>query len=406
MAYKLFSTGEVLTAANVNNYLMNQTVMVFASAAARTTALSGVLAEGMISYRTDSQILEYYNGSAWTAVGSTIPTSYGFTAGKNKIINGDFFINQRNFTSNTTTGTYNFDRFLQANSGGTCTITPQTFTPGTAPVSGYEAKNFVQIVTASQSAAGDYGSIGQRIEDVRTLAGQTATISFWAKATSGTPKISNSIQQNFGTGGSPSSTVITKLTGFTLSTSWARYSVTVAVPSISGKTIGSNNDSGLWLDFWTSAGTGITAYSDIGIQNTTIQIWGVQVEAGSVATAFQTATGTVQGELAACQRYYWRFGGSSTNQRFGNGIAYSATAVFIEIVPPVPMRVSPTAIEYSTLMVFNATQTLTPSAIALNNASPFVTELLATTVGATVNSPFIMSANSSTSAYLAFTAEL
>jgi hypothetical protein len=70
MAYHLFSTGEVLTASNVNSYLMNQTVMVFASASARTTALSGVLTEGMISYRTDSHILEYYTGSAWTAVSS------------------------------------------------------------------------------------------------------------------------------------------------------------------------------------------------------------------------------------------------------------------------------------------------------------------------------------------------
>jgi len=66
--YHLFSTGEVLTAANVDNYLMNQTVMVFASAAARTTALSGVVAEGMISYRTDAHVLEYYDGSAWQAV--------------------------------------------------------------------------------------------------------------------------------------------------------------------------------------------------------------------------------------------------------------------------------------------------------------------------------------------------
>jgi hypothetical protein len=74
MAYHLFSTGEVLTASNVNSYLMNQTVMVFASASARTTALSGILTEGMISYRTDSHILEYYTGSAWTAVAVT-PTS-------------------------------------------------------------------------------------------------------------------------------------------------------------------------------------------------------------------------------------------------------------------------------------------------------------------------------------------
>lgn len=63
--YKLFSTGEVLTATNVNTYLMQQSVMVFASAAARTTALSGVVAEGMVSYRTDSKVLEVYNGTSW-----------------------------------------------------------------------------------------------------------------------------------------------------------------------------------------------------------------------------------------------------------------------------------------------------------------------------------------------------
>ena len=72
--YKLFSTGEVLTAANVNNYLMKQTVMVFASAAARTTALSGVLAEGMISYRTDSHVLEVYNGTVWEAPDTQLTT--------------------------------------------------------------------------------------------------------------------------------------------------------------------------------------------------------------------------------------------------------------------------------------------------------------------------------------------
>ena len=78
MAYKLFSTGEVLTAANVNNYLMKQTVMVFADAATRTTALSGVLAEGMISYRIDSKVLEIYNGTSWVDFSGDIT---GVTAG-------------------------------------------------------------------------------------------------------------------------------------------------------------------------------------------------------------------------------------------------------------------------------------------------------------------------------------
>ena len=66
--YKLFNTGDVLTAAQVNTYLNEQTVMVFASSAARTSALSGVLAEGMVSYLQDTNVVEVYNGSAWVGL--------------------------------------------------------------------------------------------------------------------------------------------------------------------------------------------------------------------------------------------------------------------------------------------------------------------------------------------------
>ena len=66
--YKLFNTGDVLTAAQVNTYLQEQTVMVFASSAARTSALSGVLAEGMVSYLQDTNAVEVYNGTAWVSL--------------------------------------------------------------------------------------------------------------------------------------------------------------------------------------------------------------------------------------------------------------------------------------------------------------------------------------------------
>lgn len=66
--YKLFNTGDVLTAAQVNTYLQEQAVMRFANSTARTTALSGVLAEGMISYLDDTNAVEVYNGSAWVGV--------------------------------------------------------------------------------------------------------------------------------------------------------------------------------------------------------------------------------------------------------------------------------------------------------------------------------------------------
>jgi hypothetical protein len=75
--YKLFNTGDVLTAAQVNTYLMQQTVMVFADASARTTALSGVLAEGMLSYLQDTNKVYVYDGSAWLDVSSEIPSQTG-----------------------------------------------------------------------------------------------------------------------------------------------------------------------------------------------------------------------------------------------------------------------------------------------------------------------------------------
>ena len=68
MTYHLFSSGEVLTAANVNQYLMLQSVMVFADSSARTTALTGVVAEGQVSYLTGTNELAYYDGASWIDV--------------------------------------------------------------------------------------------------------------------------------------------------------------------------------------------------------------------------------------------------------------------------------------------------------------------------------------------------
>jgi hypothetical protein len=82
LGYKEFATGDVLTAADANGYLASQVVMVFASAAARTSAIASPQ-EGMISYLKDTNSTEYYSGSAWTAIGSsTLPafSAYGSTS--------------------------------------------------------------------------------------------------------------------------------------------------------------------------------------------------------------------------------------------------------------------------------------------------------------------------------------
>jgi len=232
-------------------------------------------------------------------------------AGKNAIMNGDFYINQRAFTSTTTDATYTFDRWQAKTTDGTNTFSSQTFTPGTAPVAGYEGKNYLRIVTSGQTATNARTNIQQPIENVRVFAGQTVTVSFWAKAASGTPSITPEFLQSFGTGGSPSSvvnTIIASPAKQAITTSWARYSFNISVPSISGKTVGTtDNTSALYLLLWVSAGSDFNSRTgSLGIQTNTFEFWGVQVELGTTATTFTTATGTIQGELAACQRYFER----------------------------------------------------------------------------------------------------
>lgn len=307
----------------------------------------------------DNTSLVKDGAQAMRTLGDAIDTSVwnvGFgQAGKNKIINGDFFVNQRSFTSTTTSGVYTFDRWLTSLSDGTVTVSSQAFTPGAAPVAGYESTNFIRLVTSGQTLSSARSVIQQRIEDVRTFANQTATISFWAKAATGTPSVAATFQQVFGSGGSTTVNVTGQKAAIT--TSWARYSLTFSVPSISGKTIGSS--SYLQMRLFTSGGADeATQNASIGIQNATIDIWGVQVEAGSKATPFQTASGgSIQGELAMCQRYFQVLGGASGSGMTFGGVATGSAQTFYTPIPfPVTMRATPTVTKNGTWGVANAGQ--------------------------------------------------
>jgi hypothetical protein len=75
--YREFQTGEVLTAANVNNFLMEQAVLTFPDAAARTAALAGVLREGILTYNEDTAQLEVYDGTAFVVAAPAPPAGIG-----------------------------------------------------------------------------------------------------------------------------------------------------------------------------------------------------------------------------------------------------------------------------------------------------------------------------------------
>ena len=250
-----------------------------------------------------------------------------FAAGKNKIINGAFDIWQRGTSISLTNTTTAFvaDRFTATSyfTAGTSTFTQQSFTPGTAPASPYESPFFGRLTLGSTAT---YFELAQKIEDVRTCAGQAVTFSFWAKASVSTP-FNVIFRQNFGTGGSSNVDIFGTAT--TLTTSWQRFTFTTTLGAMTGKTIGAGSNLQLFI------------YASGSVTNSqTIDTWGWQLEQGSTATPFQTATGTIQGELAACQRYYFNISGA--DKMVGMGAYQTSLEVNTGVTFPVTMRTSPT----------------------------------------------------------------
>jgi hypothetical protein len=113
--------------------------------------------------------------------------------------------------------------------------------------------------------------------------------------------------QSFGTGGSPSSNVLVAPQTVTLTSSFAPFAVTIAVPSIAGKTLGTDGNDLLQINFWTSAGSDYNARSNsLGLQTIGVDLWGIHTKLGTHTTAAvdlykQPELGT---ELARCQRYF------------------------------------------------------------------------------------------------------
>lgn len=233
---------------------------------------------------------------------------------KNYIINGNFDIWQRG--TSVTTG-YGPDRFTYQNSGSTGTLAQGSFTAGQTDVPN-NPKYFANLTV---TGADDNANIAHRIEDVYTLSGETATISFYAKHTTNAPTSFNvTSYQVFGSGGSTA--VETSIaTSQTTTTSWQKYTATVTFPSVSGKTIGAS--SYLELLF-------INPNNEI----FDIQIAQIQLEKGSVATDFEVRP--IGEELHLCKRYFQIISGASLHSC---GIQKNITDNQYKVVSPVVLPV-------------------------------------------------------------------
>ena len=317
----------------------------------------------------------------------------------NAVINGGFDIWQRGTSFTVAAGgqVYTADRFGhdRNGTGATVTISRQTFTPGEAPEAGSEGEFFARIAQSVAGSGSTFSNFDTRIEDVRSFAGQTVTFSFWAKASAATTIRSINLSQAFGSGGSAG---VNNLTSeIVLSTSWQRYTRTVSVPSVSGKTIG--------------AGSFLRASFSLPLNSTfTIDIWGVQLEPGTVANDFRRNANSLQGELAACQRYYFRLSDNASQfLMHANGQGQDGTRTEFFLNFPVVMRVKPISVEHGNLAVADGVNVTALTSLTLNTSTMGIKGTGLNCVssgGITQYRPYILINNQTTAGFLGINAEL
>jgi len=322
-------------------------------------------------------------------------------AGRNFLINGNFDIFQRgSFASQTVSG-YSLDRW-NAGVGGTVTISQQS--------SGAPIGSQFYMRTAYNGGGGNFANQHNTLESsmVQILVGQTVTFSVLVRAnasyvaTSGQGlqiAIDKNATANTATGGSWSTVVSTNVMAASIptgtgSSNWLKVSVTAAIPND-----GTANGLRVRVGELVTGPSG--AYWEMAQ---------AQLEIGSVATSFTRAGGNIAGELAACQRYYWRqngFGGANNAFAF-TGLASASNQFYVTIYPPTEFRVSPTSIDFSNLGVYifrtGGNLAATPS---LNAAMPKGVGLVFTVSGGlTINDGGIINQQSAGTAFLGLSAEL
>jgi len=309
-----------------------------------------------------------------------------FVAGKNFIANGGFDIWQRG-TSGFTTSGYMADNWYSVTAGTT------TFSQDTDVPSGVPVQYSMKWVTSASSSFGQYiVSLEQAV--VKPLRGQTLTLSIWLKTASyGSGNlILRANYSNSSDARTNQTTTVgsdTIITG-TTPTSWTKLTKTFTMPS---DAVGIS----LLLIPDTAQGSGVT-----------VKATAMQLELGSVPTPFSRAGGTLQGELALCQRYYYRQTAQTAYSLFGSGIAYSTTAINGYVKFPVTMRTAPYgALDTSSNLGVYDGANLISATFALNTLNTLdIGSVVATSSGLTQWRPYHFISNNSTSSYIGFSAEL
>jgi hypothetical protein len=456
LGFKTFTSGEVLTAADTNGYLM-QGINVFANASARSAAITSPQ-EGQYSFLKDTNALEYYDGAAWvgapvgditavtagkgltgggssgdvtvslatTAKGDLVAGSGASTAavltvgsngeiivadsstatglryqgsmaaGKNFVINGNFDIWQRGTSfAAATVGSYTVDRWQITNGTQTATLSQQT--TGAPNGSRYVLRN-------AYTSAGSYGNVYQGIEtnNALQLSGKTVTFSIKLRKNATLTTDLN--------------IVIAK--SATVDAAYGATWTTIQQTTVTNASMPTGTTSADWYTATVTAtipNDGTANSLRVGISEVSTQPSGAyweasqaQLELGSVATPFTRAGGTIQGELAACQRYYFRIGGADLYETIGLGFAWSSTRAGIQIKFPVTMRRAPSSVDFS--LPLDVSDSVTATAVTTGSMTSVGKDVAVfradVASGLTTYRPMNLTTNNSLTAYVGFSAEL
>ena len=385
-------SGDILTAAQMDDLagtvnLLNPTAKggLVSASAANTPAVLAVGADGTTLVA---------NSSAATGL-SYQPLN---SAGKNAIINGGMDIWQRGTSVALAASagvTYLADRWCTTTGANQATTVSRQVTGDTTNLPNIQYCLRYQR-NAGQTGLGTYSLI-QNIETANSIpfVGKQVTLSGYIRAGANFSATSNlatlvlisgtGTDQSLITGFTGQTTVAT--TNATLTTTWQRFSVTGTV----GATV-------------TQLGIG-TTFTPVGTAgaNDYFEITGVQLELGSVATTFSRAGGTLQGELAACQRYYQRWSASIASTAFLMGLCDSTTVAAFTGTLSTTMRSAP-SISGTNLVIYSA-GAKTFGAIT-SRATSSVVSFYSTTTGLTAGAGCRLEDNTTGTGYLEMNSEL
>lgn len=341
-----------------------------------------------------------------------------YVAGKNAVINGSMEIAQRatSYTFGTGGGTryYPVDRFWTSDYTWSAGSNITASQDSTAPTGFNKSLKLATGATGLTFASGGVMNFTYEIEgyNIATLITGPVTLSFWVRSSvTGTYSIWIG---NADWGGASPTRAIQKEYTISSANTWEKKSITVDLSV--GTSAGTwNYTNGVGLEIVWNLGANANRigdaylnnwanFSSYNIQtsssvqwatnaNATFYLTGVQLEQGSIATPFSRAGGSIGGELALCQRYYWRI--TSDNSGY-KSISQSVAARGYNnqndaLIPnPVPMRTTPTSIDYG------GTQTIETS--YGSGAGKTISSITLDTPASNINTGVILNTSSAYSA--------